>query len=53
MTKAEAIAYLRKKRLQEQLEAEFVPTVKEETEEELRNLEEKAPEDLTADSTCV
>ncbi len=53
MTKSEAIAYLRKKKLQEKLEAEFVPTVTEQTEEELRNMEEKAPEDLTSADTSV
>jgi hypothetical protein len=53
MTKAEAIAYLRKKRLQEKLEAESMPTIREETEEELRKLEEKDPEDLTTSETCV
>jgi broad-specificity NMP kinase len=53
MTKSEAIAYLRKKKLQEKLEAEFVPTVTEEAEEELRNMEEKASTDLTTAETSV
>lgn len=53
MTKAEAIAYLRKKRLQEKLEAEFVPTVTEETEEELRKLDGEAREDLTTSETRI
>lgn len=51
MTKAEAIAYLRKKKLQEKLEEEFVPTVTAEAEEELRNMEEKTPSDLTTAET--
>lgn len=54
MTKAEAIAYLRKKQLLEKKAArDEVFTTRQETEEAMRELEDTEKKDLTTDHTNV